>query len=387
MWWAMRAFCSTHRRSGFIGSTKHRRCFGAASPKAGAKRTLERCWKKRFGLSPERAASWMASTLAEWGDMGLLEAGQSQGAAQGERDAPASMGVDPLPSLAAMPPSTALSRLCYRILDNDIELHGLPVPLANAMDEALGHPSSARLGSAPVICTLVNDADGYMLTDGDRVVDRCADLEAVVPMVKATLIRLAIARAAAFAVVHAAAVHRGGPAVVLPGPSGTGKSTLAASLVLDGWALAAEDITVLGHDHSSPVRPLPTALCLKTDAWPVIAAAAPEVERLTVHRRADGQSVRYFSPRRDQETTGVAPTVPIGLIAFPQYMPGAPITIRRLGLIEAFDRFLSQFYPVSNRFDGKTIDWLIDLLRGVPAIELCYGDGTEAVNAIRTWAK
>ena len=347
--------------------------------------------EERCGLSPELAANFMASTQAEWRDMGLLGDGLSQGAAEHERDAPSPLQVDPTPPPAAMRPSTALTRLRYRILDSDIELHGLPEPLADAMDEALGDHGSARLGPAPVICTLIDAADGYVLSDGDRVVDRCAALEAVVPMVKAALIRIAIDHvadhAAAFAVVHAATVYKDGPAVVLPGPSGTGKSTLAASLVLDGWDLAAEDTTVLNDDHSSPVRPLPTALCLKRDAWPVIAAAAPEVERLTIHRRADGKSVRYFTPRRKQETTGVPPAVPIGLIAFPRYMGGAPLSVRRLTLIEAFDRFLAQFYPVSNRFDGKTIDWLIDLLRDVPAIELCYGDGAEAVEAIRTWSK
>lgn len=354
-------------------------------------------FEERGGVSSEVAANWMASTLAEWRDMGLIGDGRSQSvtedesATEDERDAPSSLrGGRALPR-GAMPPSTALSRLRYRILDTNIDLHGLPFSLANAMDEALGHLGSARSGSgsgsAPVICTLIDAAEEYVLTDGDRVVDRCAAQEAVVPMVKAALIRIAIDRAAAFAVVHAAAVYRDGPAVVLPGPSGTGKSTLAANLVLDGWALAAEDITVLGHDQSFPVRPLPTALCLKRDAWPVIAGAAPQVERLTVHRRADGKSVRYFSPRRDQETPGVSPAVAIGLIAFPRYTRGAPLSVRPLSLIEAFDRFLSQFYPVSNRFDGKTIDRLIGLLRGVPAIELCYGDGAEAVDAIRTWSK
>jgi hypothetical protein len=66
---------------------------------------------------------------------------------------------------------------------------------------------------------------------------------------------------------------------------------------------------------------------------------------------------------------------------------GAPLSVLRLGQVEAFDRFLPQFYPLSNRFEGETIDRLIGLLRRVPTIELCYGDGAEAVNAIRTWAQ
>jgi hypothetical protein len=358
-------------------------CFAEGWSEARIRGLLE----KRCGLSPERAATYLASTLAEWRDLGLLADGPSEGAAEDERGALSPLRTDPSPSLAATPPSSALRRRGYRILDSDFELCGLPAPLADAMDEALGHLGSAQLGSAPVICTLVEAAAGYVLAEGERVVDRCAALEAIVPMVKAALIRIAIGRAAAFAVVHAAAVCRDGRAVVLPGPAGSGKSTLAASLVLDGWGLAADDITVFDHDVPFHVRPLPTALCLKTDAWPVIAAKAPDVDRLTGHRREDGQSVRYLRPRRDGAPDASAPSLPLGLIAFPQYVEGAPLSVRRLDPGEAFDRFLPEFYPLSNRFERETMDRLIGLLRQVNAIELCYGDGAAAAEAVCRWAQ
>jgi energy-coupling factor transporter ATP-binding protein EcfA2 len=289
--------------------------------------------------------------------------------------------------LAPSPPSTACRRLCYRILDSDIELRGFSAPLADAMDEALGHLVSTRLGEAPVICTLVETSHGYELTEGNRVIDRCSALDAVVPMVKAAIVRVAIDRATAFAIVHAAAVCGDGSAVVLPGPAGSGKSTLAASLMLEGWLLAADDITILDTDVLFQVRPLPTALCLKTDAWPVIAARAPEVTRLTVHRREDGQQVRYLRPLQDLAGKETDPAFPIGLIAFPQYVDGAPLSVRRLNPGEAFDRFLPEFYPVSNRFEAATIDRLVSFLRQVPAIELCYGDGAAAAEAVRKWAR
>lgn len=331
---------------------------------------------ERLRLSPEGAANYLASTLAEWRNMGLLGDGRSQGTAGSESGVLSRLGADP------SPPSTAHRGLGYRILDCGIELQGLPAPLADAMDEALGHLGSDRLGSAPIICTLVEAADGYILTEDDSIVDRCAAFEAVVPMVKAALIRIAIGRAAAFAVVHAAAVFRNGRAVILPGPAGSGKSTLAANLVLDGWALAADDTTIIGHDVPCHVRPLPTALTLKTEAWPVIAARAPELMHLTVHRRGDGKQVRYLRPRHEVAAKETESPFPIGLIAFPRYVEGVPLNVRRLDLREAFDRFLPEFYPVSNRFEAETMDRLVGFLRQVTAIELCYGDGAAAAEAI-----
>ena len=342
--------------------------------------------EKRCGLSPERAEAYVTTVMTQWHDLGLFDDELPQGAAVEDGDALSPSRVDLAKPLAPMPPSTARRRLGYRILDSAIELRGLPVPLADAMDEALGHLVSTRLGTAPVICTLFETSHGFELTEGDRVIDRCSALDAVVPMVKAAIVRVAIDRSTAFAIVHAATVCGDGSAVVLPGPAGSGKSTLAASLMLDGWTLAADDITILGHDTPFHVRPLPTALCLKTDAWPVVAAKAPEVDCLPIHRRTDGQSVRYLPPRSAGPGTATAASVGVGLIAFPQYRAEAPLKVRRLNVSEVFDRFLPQFYPVSNRFEGETMERLIGFIRQVEAIELCYGDGAAAAEAVRNWA-
>lgn len=47
---------------------------------------------------------------------------------------------------------------------------------------------------------------------------------------------------------HAAAVARDGRALVVAGPSGSGKSHLAARLVADGWSLLADDHVVIRPD-------------------------------------------------------------------------------------------------------------------------------------------
>jgi hypothetical protein len=79
--------------------------------------------------------------------------------------------------------------------------------------------------------------------------------------------------------------------------------------------------------------------------------------------------------------------VGVGLIAFPQYRAQAPLKVRRLNASEVFDRFLPQFYPVSNRFEGETMERVVGFLRQVPAIELFYGYGEAAAEAVRKWAQ
>ena len=55
-------------------------------------------------------------------------------------------------------------------------------------------------------------------------------------------------------VVRAAALERGGRALVIAGPPGCGRSTLAAHFLSRGWSLVADDLTVLSDDGTTVVR-------------------------------------------------------------------------------------------------------------------------------------
>src|SRR5207237_9446853 len=80
-----------------------------------------------------------------------------------------------------------------------------------------------------------------------------------------------------YLIVHSASVEKSGLALLLPGPPGSGKSTLCAGLVNRGWRLLSDELTLLdlatGH-----VVPLPRPVSLKnasTDATQRFAPDAP----------------------------------------------------------------------------------------------------------------
>lgn len=66
-------------------------------------------------------------------------------------------------------------------------------------------------------------------------------------------------------VLHAAAVQRAGTTVLIPGPSGTGKSTLTAALVRRGFRYAGDDIVALDR-ATCEVIPCPTPVRLTKQA-------------------------------------------------------------------------------------------------------------------------
>ena len=52
-----------------------------------------------------------------------------------------------------------------------------------------------------------------------------------------------------YLMLHAAALERNGRAVILPGDPGAGKSTLTAALMLSGWRLLSDEITLVDRER------------------------------------------------------------------------------------------------------------------------------------------
>jgi HprK-related kinase A len=75
--------------------------------------------------------------------------------------------------------------------------------------------------------------------------------------------------------IHAAVVERGGRAVVLPAPPGSGKSTLCAALVHRGWRLMSDEIAMVALDGSG-LRALARPVSLKNRSIDIIRRFAPE---------------------------------------------------------------------------------------------------------------
>lgn len=77
-----------------------------------------------------------------------------------------------------------------------------------------------------------------------------------------------------YVVVHSAVVERGGHAAILPGPTGSGKSTLCAGLVMAGWRLLSDELALIDA-ATGLVTPVPRPISLKNESIDLIRAAYP----------------------------------------------------------------------------------------------------------------
>lgn len=72
-----------------------------------------------------------------------------------------------------------------------------------------------------------------------------------------------------YLIIHAGVVEKNGLAAILPAPPGSGKSTLTAALVLSGWRLLSDELTLIDR-KTGWIHPLPRPISLKNESISVI---------------------------------------------------------------------------------------------------------------------
>ena len=125
-----------------------------------------------------------------------------------------------------------------------------------------------------------------------------------------------------YLLLHAAVLERHGTCVILSGEPGAGKSTLAAALMLSGWRLLSDEITVIDRDDGH-VRALARPVSLKNASIDVIRGFAPEAVLGRVARDTHKGSVSHLQPTPDSVARMDERSKP-GHIVFPRYQAGSP---------------------------------------------------------------
>lgn len=165
---------------------------------------------------------------------------------------------------------------------------------------------------------------------------------------------------------HAGAVQIDGVAVLLPSPSGGGKSTLVAALVGDGADYVSDELVALTAEHI--VLPYAKPITLKPGSFDVLPQLAPRPGD-ALQFRADEWHVRPDAIRPG----AAGMPCPIGAIVVPRYVPGEMTTLSPLSDTDGFLALSINTVNLERHGDQGTKQ-LAEIARSVPAFQLAVSD-------------
>lgn len=137
-----------------------------------------------------------------------------------------------------------------------------------------------------------------------------------------------------YLILHAAVIEKDGQAVIMPAPPGSGKSTLCASLVHNGWRLLSDELAMIGLDDGL-LRPLPRPISLKNASIDIIRHYVPGTVISKPVTDTSKGTIAHLKAPADSVRRAAEPARPAWVV-FPKYVAGAAPVLTPLAPARAF---------------------------------------------------
>ncbi len=124
-----------------------------------------------------------------------------------------------------------------------------------------------------------------------------------------------------YLIFHSGVVARNGKAVLMPGASGIGKSTLTSGLAFAGWRLFSDEFGLFDPDKTL-FYPYPRPISLKNASTTVMADRLPTAVFSRPFYNTPKGTIRYLCPEPEAIAQMAEPAAPT-IILFPEYNPTA----------------------------------------------------------------
>jgi HprK-related kinase A len=187
-----------------------------------------------------------------------------------------------------------------------------------------------------------------------------------------------------YLIIHAAVVEKNGLAAILPAPPGSGKSTLTAGLVLSGWRLLSDELTLIDR-KTGMIHALPRPVSLKNESIEVIRQFSPEafINR-AAHDTAKG-TVAHMRPPKSCVRRQHEPARP-GWVIFPKWQANADTLLTPRSQAQTF-MFLAQNAFNYSHLGAEGFRVGTTLIERVGCYDFHYSQLDEAVTAFNRLAE
>jgi len=166
--------------------------------------------------------------------------------------------------------------------------------------------------------------------------------------------------------IHAAAIGSANGAVLLPGKSGFGKSTLTAWLVSKGGNYLTDELVLLSGKKKQ-LLPFTRPFSMKAGSSAILNSFVQYKQKDTISGVGG-----FMLPHRLLNPDFFPLTPALSLILFPEYREGAATELNQLSSALGCAK-LMECYVNARNIEGLGIDQLADYTRNTPVFQLVYG--------------
>jgi HprK-related kinase A len=182
-----------------------------------------------------------------------------------------------------------------------------------------------------------------------------------------------------YLIVHCAVVGKGPVGLLLPGAPGSGKSTLCAGLVANGWRLLSDEMALIRLDDLT-VQPAPRPISLKNRSIEVMQAYFPAeafgavipqtVKGRLTHLRAPASAIRQQHDR-----------IAVTHVIFPRYTAAAATEMKDKDKAIACMKLIENSFNF-NILGSEGFAACTDVIDAVDCYDLQYSDLDHAIGVI-----
>lgn len=181
-----------------------------------------------------------------------------------------------------------------------------------------------------------------------------------------------------YLIIHSAIVEKNGVGILLPGTPGSGKSTLCAALVCQGWRLLSDEMALLSLADGL-IYPAPRPVSLKNQSIQVIKAFSPEAVFSDIVPDTTKGDIAYMCVPEDSLQRAI-PVKPAFLV-FPHYRAESEPELTPLAKSRAFMSLAENAFNF-NILGALGFNAMANLIDKVECYDFSYPDLTSALKGI-----
>lgn len=333
-----------------------------------------------FGVGIEEARHDVRNATQEWMSLGLVESAPDDPPTIALSEMGSETSDNLLPS-EPLTPHPLSSTYAFELAGQGFVLRFSDENLKWSVIEPLLHLSADDV-SSPVTIDVFESEERYVITREKVIVAGCAFVDELAPLVAQEALHAACQGGDFLVCIHAAVHSLGKACIVLPGVGGTGKTTLSAALIKDGFRYFTDEVALLDR-RTLRVVPAPVSLRVKQGSWKMVSGMFPDFLTLPTHSLTDGSRLRLLPPpagsfQQDPEEGNV-----VKCLVFLSRSSEEKTFIRPLSRIEVFQRIQECGYSVVGILDQRTVAQILQWIKTVDCYEMTMNSLPEAVEIVR----